>query len=179
MRQSWWPLFYQTLGGALTIFLAVVFLALPVQGFPVSLSAFLKVASVPGSAILLLALSAMLGQIFLALLSLLALRSVSPELARTLARPLLDGGVAALVGGVAAYATLAFEGDIAPLTTLMAVFTQGLIAGVVGLAASALALYIVENKEFLIVASALRRLVRPPGRRTNVLAPSAKDPIQP
>lgn len=179
VRQSWRPLFYQTLGGALTIFLAVVFLALPVQGFPVSLSAFLKVASVPGSAILLLALSAMLGQIFLALLSLLALRSVSPELARTLARPLLDGGVAALVGGVAAYATLAFEGDIAPLTTLMAVFTQGLIAGVVGLAASALALYIVENKEFLIVASALRRLVRPPGRRTNVLAPSAKDPIQP
>jgi hypothetical protein len=74
---------------------------------------------------------------------------------------------------------LAFEGGIAPLTTLMAVFTQGFIAGMVGLTASAFALFLIENEEFLIVTNALARLIRLPGRRSAVLAPSAKDPAQP
>ena len=179
VRQSWRPFFYQFAGGALTILLAVVFLALPAQGLPTSLAAFLKVGDVHGTAILLLALSATLGQIFLAILSLYALWSVAPGLGKTLLRPLLDGCVAALAGGIAAYATLAFEGGIAPLTTLMAVFTQGLVAGIVGLAASSLALFLLENEEFRIVASALGRLVRLPGGRASVLAPSAEEPLQP
>ncbi|MDD2657463.1 MAG: lipid II flippase MurJ [Candidatus Pacebacteria bacterium] len=178
-RQSWRPLFYQCAGGALTVLLAVVFLALPGQGFPTWLAEYLKVGDVGGSTILLLALAATLGQIFLALLSLLALRSAAPGLARTLFRPLFDGSLAALAGGTAAYLTLFFEGGIAPLTTLVSVFAQGLIAGMVGLIASALTLYVVENEEFLIVASALGRLVHLPGVRERVLAPSAEEPIKP
>lgn len=179
-RQSWRPLLYQIAGGALTIFLAVLFLALPSQGIPASLAAFLKVSDVPGTSILLLAVAATLGQIFLALLSLFALRTIAPGLARTLVEPFFDGSVAAIVGGVAAYATLVLEGGIAPLTTLAAVFTQGFIAGVVGLVASALALFLLENEEFLIVASALTRLVRrPSGRVSEVLPPSAEEPVQP
>jgi putative peptidoglycan lipid II flippase len=179
VRQSWRPLFYQVAGGMLTVFLAVVLLALPAQALPASLAALLKVGDVAGTGVLLIALAATLGQIFLAILSLLALRSVSPGLARTLTRSFIDGTLAALAGGVAAYATLAFEGDIAPLTTLMAVFTQGFIAGSVGLIASAFTLYFLENEEFRIVASALGRLIRVPGGRSGVLAPSAEEPIQP
>jgi len=179
VRQSWRPLLYQFAGGALTVALALVFLTLPSEGLPASLAAYLKVGDIQGTSILLLALAATLGQIFLALLSLLALRSVSPELARTLSRPLFDGSLAALAGGAAAYLTLSFEGGIAPLTTLMSVFTQGLVAGIVGLAASALALYVVENEEFLIVASALKKLIRVPGGHSGVLPPSAEEPLQP
>jgi putative peptidoglycan lipid II flippase len=179
VRQSWRPFFYQCAGGALTVLLAVFFLALPPEGFPTSLAAYLKVGDVQGTSILLIALAATLGQIFLALLSLFALRNVSLELARTLLRPIVDGSLAAFAGGVAAYVTLVYEGGIAPLTTLMAVFTQGLVAGIVGLIASALALYIVENEEFLIVAGALRKLIREPGGRSGVLEPSAEEPIQP
>jgi len=177
VRQSWRPFLYQIAGGALTVVLAVIFLALPAsEGLPASLAAFLKVGDVQGSAILLIALAATLGQIFLALLSLIALRGVSVGLARTLARPLIDGTVAALAGGATAYAVLAFEGGIAPLTTLMAVFTQGLVAGIVGLAAAAFALYFVENEEFRIVVNALTRLIRVPGGSSGVLAPSAEEP---
>lgn len=177
VRQSWRPLFYQFAGGGLTVFLAVLFFSLPEQGFPATLAAFLKVGDVSGTAILLVALAATAGQLFLAVLSLTALRSAAPGLARTLFRPLLDGSLAALVGGAATYLTLFLEGGIAPLTTLIAVFTEGLVAGVVGLLAAALALYIVENEEFMIVASALGRLVRIPGiRRTSVLTPSAEEP---
>jgi putative peptidoglycan lipid II flippase len=179
VRQSWRPLFYQVAGGVLTVSLAVALLALPTQALPASLAALLKVGDIAGTAVLLIAFAATLGQIFLAALSLLALRSVSPGLARTLTRSFVDGTLAALAGGVAAYATLAFEGGIAPLTTLMAVFTQGFIAGSVGLIASAFTLYFLENEEFRIVAAALGRLIRTPQERSGVLAPSAEEPIQP
>lgn len=179
VRQSWWPLFYQFAGGACTVLLAIVFLALPAAGLSASLAALLRVADVPGVTILLLALAATLGQLFLAGLSLVALRNAAPGLARMLTRPLMDGSVAAIFGGAAAYATLVIEGTIAPLTTLLAVFTEGFIAGTVGLIASAFALYLVENEEFLIVVGALRKLVRMPGARRAALPPSADEPIQP
>jgi putative peptidoglycan lipid II flippase len=180
VRQSWRPLFYQIAGGALTVFLAAVFLALPEQGIPASIAAFLKVGNVPGTSILLLAVAATLGQIFLVFLSLFALRTVAPGLGRTLLKPLFDGCVAAVAGGVAAHTTLVFEGGIAPLTTLAAVLTQGFIAGIVGLAASALILFLFENEEFRIVASALGRLVRKSGAHASeVLPPSAEEPVQP
>ncbi|TSC71140.1 MAG: virulence factor [Parcubacteria group bacterium Gr01-1014_49] len=179
VRQSWRPLFYQLAGGALTVLLATVLLSMPASGLPASLAAFLRVGDVPGTTVLLLALSATLGQIFLAILSLIALRSVTPGLARSLVRPFLDGCVAALAGGAAAYMMLAFEGGIAPLTTLVAVFTQGFVAGMVGLVASAAALYVVENEEFRIVTNALEKLVHMRGYRSDALEPAAEEPLQP
>ncbi len=179
-RQSWRPLFYQLAGAGLTIVLALYFLSLPAQGLPASLAAFLKVGDVRGTTILLLALSAILGQFFLVFLSLVALRSVAPGLSRTLLKPFLDGCVAAVAGGAAAYATLALEGGIAPLTTLVAVFMQGLVAGIVGLTASALALFLIENEEFRIVVNALVRLARKRGgHATEILTPPAEEPLQP
>ena len=179
VRQSWRPLFYQIAGGALTVVLALVFLSSPSSDFSSWLAAFLKVGDVSGTPILLIALAATLGQIFLVLLSLFALHTVTPDLAKTLVRPLRDGSIAAVVGGTAAYAVLFFEGGFAPLTTLMSVFIQGLFAGVVGLAAAALALYFTENEEFRIVVQALARLVRAPDNQTPVLEPSAEEPLQP
>lgn len=178
-RQSWRPLAYQIAGGLFTLILAAALLRTDAGGLPASISALLRVSDVPGTAILLLAFAAALGQIFLALLSLGALSSVAPGLARTLARPLIDGSVAALAGGLAAYAVLAIEGGIAPLTTLVAVLTQGSIAGITGLTAAAFALYLVENEEFRIVTNALVRLIRFPGRRSAILAPSAEERAQP
>ena len=175
VRQSWRPLAYQILGGLFTVLLAALFLSNSTSGFATFLARILRVGDIEGTTILFIALAATLGQIFLALLSLLALKRVCPGLARMLSRPLLDGSVAAFAGGAAAYATLAFLGGIAPLTTLAAVFIQGLFAGIVGLAASALALSVVENEEFRIIAGALGKLVHPPGRRSDVLSPSAEE----
>jgi hypothetical protein len=96
-----------------------------------------------------------------------------------LIRPFVDGCIAAIAGGAAAYGTLALLGGIAPLTTLAAVFTQGFIAGMVGVAASALALYLLRNKEFFVMVSALDKLLRKQSDRESVLVPSAEEPIQP
>lgn len=179
VRQSWRPLLYQLAGGALTVALAVGFLSLPLAGIPTSLAGFLRVSDVPGANIILLALATTLGQIFLLLLSLIALRTVAPGLTRSLLEPVRDGFVGAIAGGAAAYFTLAIEGGIVPLTTLAAVFTQGFIAGIVGLTVSALALFFVGNKEIRVMGDAFNKLVRLRREREEVLAPSAEEPIQP
>ncbi|HCR52562.1 TPA: hypothetical protein DIV48_02860 [Candidatus Kaiserbacteria bacterium] len=178
-RRSWQPFFYQLAGGILTVFLALAFLTVERNGLPSSLAEFLRVGDVHGTGVLLIALSATCGQIFLAVLSLAALRDIAPGLARALVRPCVDGGIAALAGGAAAYGTLLLEGGIAPLTTLISVFTQGFIAGVVGLVAAGVALFLVENEEFLIVTNALAKLVRAPEAPSAVLEPSAEEPVQP
>ena len=142
------------------------------------LANFLKVGDISGTSILLLALASTLGQFFLVILSLIALRSVAPGLTTNLLRPFFDGCIAAIAGGISAHFALVLLGGIAPLTTLISVFTQGFVAGIVGLTASAIALYLIGNKEFLIMANALSALVSR-SRRSEVLAPSAEEPIQP
>ena len=175
-RQSWRPFMYQVATGIVTILLAFLFLSLPHTGFPATLAGFLRVSNVPGTMILLLALANILGQFFLIFLSLVALRHIAPGLSRTLVRPFRDGCIATIAGGAAAYATLALVGGVEPLTSLSAVFTQGLAAGMVGCAASAGALYLVGNKEFLVMTHALDKLLR--SGRADALAPSAEEPLQ-
>lgn len=176
-RQSWRPLGYQLAGGALTIVLAAVFLSPSRSGMVAPLAALLKVSDVPGTSILLLALANIIGQFFLVLLSMVALRSVAPGLGRTLVRPVVDGSIAAIAGGVAAYAVLYIGGGILPLTTLMAVFTQGLVAGIVGLAAAAFSLYLTENEEFKIVIQALSKLLSS-GKKFLAVPTQAEEPPQ-
>lgn len=174
VRQSWRPLFYQLAAGALTLVLAISFLAFPESGFERALAALFRVADVPQNEILLLALAATIGQLMLAVLSLVALGRAAPGLARTLLRPLAHAMAAALAGGVAAYATLAALGGIAPLTTLVNVFIEGLVAGLLGLTAAALTLYMLGNEEIRAIGASLVKLVRG-GERLNVLPPSAEE----
>ncbi|MDE1919190.1 MAG: hypothetical protein KGH56_00640 [Patescibacteria group bacterium] len=178
-RQSWRPLVYQLAAAFVTIMLAIIFLSLPHAELAAPISAVLKVDDIAGTAILLVALASILGQFFLVALSLFALRNIAPGLGRTLVRPVLDGCVAAFAGGAAAYATLMLEGGIAPLTTLLAVFTQGLVAGAAGLTIAACALYVVENEEFRIVTSALERLLRARGAEAVALPSAAEEPLSP
>jgi len=91
------------------------------------------------------------------------MRSVAPGFNRALVRPLTDGVIATLTGAISAYATLAMLGNIASLTTTLAVFTQGLIAGIVGLTVVAGTLVILRNQEFQDMRRAIHRLARKRG----------------
>jgi len=178
-RQSWRPFFYQLAAGALTVALVLGFLSAGDSELLSGLSTLLRVGDVEGTAILFIALASTLGQIFLAFLSLFALRSIVPGFFSSLLRPTLDGAVAALAGGASAYVTLAFEGGIAPLTTFASVLTQGTIAGIVGLSVAGLTLYFIENAEFLIMKNAFDRLMSTSETSSEVLSPSAEEPIKP
>ena len=179
VRQSWRPLAYQVASALLTIAFASWLLTPAASNLQTSFAALLKVGDIPGTAILFIALAATSGQLLLVVLSLLALRSVTPDLARTLVRPLADGLLAAVAGGMAAYLILFLEGGIAPLTTLAAVFIQGCGAGLGGLLAAAGVLFFVENEEFSIVTQALARLLNRSHNEPLALAPSAEEPPQP
>ena len=178
-RQSWRPFLYQVAAGVFTVSLALLFFSLPLPTLLLPLAAMLKVSSVPYTSVILLALAASIGQIFLIMLSLIALRSVAPGLTSSLVRPARDGFLAAVAAGTAAYVVLFLGGDFVPLTTLVAVLAQGLIAGLVGLAAAALVLYLLKNKEFQSIVDAAGKLAHLRTGRTNILPPSAEEPIQP
>lgn len=176
-KQSWRPLLYQ-IGGFVITIAAAVGLVLESRAGAVSLttlSALFRLSGVPGTEILLLALGATLGQIALAIASIIALRSVAPGLASTLLRPFLESFAAAVFGGVAAYLVLLLTGGILPLTTSVAVFTHGLLAGIVGSIAALATLAVLNNEEFGEIYTAIRRKVSP----KEVLAPSAAEPVQP
>lgn len=176
VKQSWRPFFYQIAGGIFTILLAEYFLHGQLTSQVGWLGSFLKVTNVDGTSILLIASASAIGQIVLAGLSLWSLEAVTPGLARTLTRSLVDGSLAAVSAGFAAYAVLLVLGGIAPLTSLLVVFANGFIAGCAGLLAAALALYYLENEEFTLVVGALQKLML---RRSAVLEPSAEEPAQP
>ncbi len=180
VRESWRPLSYQIVGGLITACLAFFLLSLdPASGFPVWFAHTLRVGDVSGTSILLLALAGTIGQISVALLSLFSLARVAPGLGLTLIRPLCHGTLATIVGGSATYLTLAIEGGIAPLTTLMAVFTQGLFAGVVGVIVSALTLFFIRNEEFKSAIEAVSKRMASSNERRDVLVPSAEEHPQP
>jgi pheromone shutdown protein TraB len=65
---------------------------------------------------------------------------------------------AATLGGAAAYISLAFMGTIAPLTSLLVVVAEGLVAGIVGLAVAGTVLAFLENQEYQNLVASLRRL---------------------
>mgnify|MGYP000446640255 CR=1 FL=1 len=159
-QRSWNPLMIQLIGIIVSVGTAAGALMLS-QGSPefrYFVEALLRIEDVPGSSVVFIALGATVGQLFMGIIALLTLGQVAPGVAKLLGRPLFEGAGAGIVGGACAYIVLFLMGNIAPLTTLLAVFTQGLVAGIVGLAASVAVLIMLENKEFHEVYGALKRL---------------------
>jgi pheromone shutdown protein TraB len=83
---------------------------------------------------------------------------VAPGVARGFSRPLFEGFGAAILGGAASYGALTAMGNISPLTSFVAVFTQGAVAGIVGLAVSGAVLALLENQEFKDLYKSLSKL---------------------
>lgn len=160
--KSWTPLLIQLTGGALSIAASLALLAAsttyPAIGY--FLEALLRTGGVSGSVVLLIALGTLIGQLAMGLLSLVSLHRVAPGVARSIVRPLCEGLGAAVIGGSLSYGALTIMGAIAPLTSLVTVFAQGLLAGMVGLLAAGFVLTLLENREFTDLVGALRKIPR-------------------
>lgn len=158
--KSWNPLLIQVAGFFVSVAAAVGLLALanavpPVRYF---VEALLRVEDVPGTDILLIALGSMLGSLATGIFALVTLHSVAPGVARSLTRPAFEGTAAAILGGAAAYGVLSFLGNLAPLTTLLFVFTEAFLAGMVGLMVAAAVLALLANKELKDLTDSLKRM---------------------
>ena len=170
-KHSWNPLLIQVAGLVVSVASALIFLALThtFPGVQYFMEALLRVEDVPGTTILFIAIGAMLGQVATGALALGTLGTVAPGVARSLVRPMLEGAAAAILGGASAYGVLSFFGNLAPATTLLYVFTEAALAGMVGLAVSAAVLALLANKEFKDLLDSLRRL-----RLSTALKPSGQ-----
>ncbi|MEO6536557.1 MAG: lipid II flippase MurJ [Candidatus Paceibacterota bacterium] len=158
--KSWNPLFVQLADCGISVLVSYGFLLLArthpvIQYFMESL---LRITDVGGSSVLFIALGATIGQLIMGLAALITLRTVAPGVARSLSRPLFEGLGAAILGGTASYGVLSFMGVLAPLTRLTAVFTEGIIAGIVGLTVAGFVLALLENQEFRDLRASLRKL---------------------
>lgn len=160
VNRAWNPLMIQAAGVVLSVGSAMggIWLAGANPMVRYFIETLFRVADVPGSDVLFIALGAAVGQIVMAAIALGTLGTVAPGVASSLVRPTLEGAGAAVIGGAAAYGVLNFMGNIAPLTTLFAVLLQGVVAGMVGLIAAAAVLILLENKEFRDVFEALKRI---------------------
>ncbi|HEX8947199.1 MAG TPA: lipid II flippase MurJ [Candidatus Paceibacterota bacterium] len=161
-KQSWRPLIYQLIGGAVSVVVAAAGLYYLHRATD-TLSLFgtiFRVGDVTGNIVLVFAVAVVLGQLVTAGFLLLAMRSVAPGFNRSLARPFAEGVIATFLGSVAAYATLSVMGNIEPLTSLVAVLTHGFVAGIVGLVVVASALALFGNEEFRDMRAALHRFAK-------------------
>ena len=168
-KKSWNPLLIQ-IGGlvvAVTSTLGLLWLSSVHPFVLYFVEALLRVEDVPGTAILLVALGSMLGSVATGVFALVTLRAVAPGVASTLMRPVFEGAAAGILGGAAAYGALSFAGNLAPATTLFIVFTETLLAGMVGLSVAAAVLALLVNKEFRDLVDSLKRI-----RPSTALTPS-------
>lgn len=168
-RRSWNPLIIQAGGLAVSLVGAIGMLMAADASSEMRyfIDALLRIDDLAGSRVVFIALGATLGQLFMGALALITLHQVAPGVARSLMRPMLEGAGAGIVGGFSAYGVLALLGNIAPLSNLGSVFTQGLLAGMVGLAVSASVLILLENREFRDLYESLRKMTS-----SKALAPS-------
>jgi putative peptidoglycan lipid II flippase len=158
--RSWNPLLIQVIGLIASVGLgyAALMLSETSATFRYFIEGLLRVEDIEQTGVLFVAIGGAVGQLLMGALALITLGQVARGVSRSLLRPMLEGTGAAIIGGAAAYGVLSFMGNIAPLTTLLAVLAQGLAAGIVGLIASAAVLILLENKEFRDVFDALKRI---------------------
>ncbi len=71
-------------------------------------------------------------------------------------RTFFDSIIAAIAGGVGSYGVLYALGPLTSLSTLLAVFLSGLLAGIVGIVVSATAYSLLRNREYNETVSAIR-----------------------
>ncbi|HWH07311.1 MAG TPA: lipid II flippase MurJ, partial [Candidatus Paceibacterota bacterium] len=168
-ERSWNPLYIQVVGlvtSLLTAWLLLYFASVyPIM--TIFMEVLFRVEEVAGSSVLFVALGFTIGQLVMGVVAFITLRDVAPGVSRSLIRPLFEGLGAAVLGGSAAYGVLTFMGTAAPLTNLFMVFTQGFVAGMVGLIVSAAVLVLLENKEFRELYATLKKLTS-----TKALPPS-------
>ncbi len=159
-QRSWNPLLMQLADAGVSVAVAVGLLTLATN-YPqlqYFMETLFRVDGVSGSSILFIAVGATIGQLLVATAALITLRTVAPGIARSLIRPLFEALGAGILGGTAAYGVLSFMGNVEPLTTTLAVFTQGLLAGMVGLLVAIGVLVSLRNKEFQDLSDSLKRL---------------------
>jgi peptidoglycan biosynthesis protein MviN/MurJ (putative lipid II flippase) len=121
------------------------------------LESLLRVSDLPGTTVLMLALGYTLGALAQAALGIrFFARDFSLSL-RPLSRLVFESFSSSVIGGAAAYVTLAVLGQYININTTLGVVSEGFIAGLLGLIVTAVLLALLRNRELRETWAALHR----------------------
>lgn len=151
------PLLASALGAGVTVGAAAVLMPLFVSGSAAHrmLEELLRVSESTGTEVLALPLAYTAGVLVQGVV-LLALFRRDFALKGAFRRTTVESSTAALVAGFVAYGALGVLDDIVDLQTFWGVFTQGLLAGVLGIVVAAVVLKLLKNREYEEVAQSVR-----------------------
>lgn len=153
------PLFYGLANILVSVTTAVVAVILfqKIPTFHAFIESLLRVESVPGTAVLMLTLGFTLGAIAqFAIGYYHFVRDFSIASQRML-RLTFQSLAASIIGGAVTYRVLSLSGYIVESRTTAGVFTQGLVAGLIGIAVAVIVLALLKNTELDETISSLKQ----------------------
>lgn len=119
----------------------------------------MRVENIPGSIVLMLPLAYTIGQLVNVILLWMLFDKQFKTFSDTLWRPMIHSLGASLVMGYVSFIFLQILDDIFNLNKFWGIFSQGLIAGIFGIAAGCLVLILLDNHEIKIVWQTLHRKI--------------------
>ncbi len=120
------------------------------------LEALLRVEGIAGSAILILPLAFSIGALFNVACYWFLIAREHPGFTRNVGGALFESFAASVVAGFFTYKVLEYFGTVFTVETFWNVFSQGLVAGLIGLGAAAAMLAFLNNREFKEIIDSLR-----------------------
>lgn len=155
------PLFFALIGVTMTVLSVFVLLFFFHSNyfFRTFLENILRVEHIAGTTVLMLALAYCLGALVQCALALRVFYRDFSLQGATLRRLAFQSFAASVLGGAAAYFTLAYTGATFDINTTVGIVLQGLLAGLVGLLATAGTLALLCNQELIEAFASLRRRI--------------------
>jgi len=136
------------------------------------LESILRVSNVTGTIMLALPLSHTLGSIInFILIWILFKKDFIKNENLGLFKTFLNSGISALVMGVVAYFMLGVLDNVFAINTLIGIFGQGFVAGILGILAGIIILYLLRSEELLEIINTLRKKLN----SNKVIAPEQAD----
>ncbi|HYF12710.1 MAG TPA: lipid II flippase MurJ [Candidatus Paceibacterota bacterium] len=156
------PLFLAVVNIAVSVTSAVGLLILFQRNveFQQFIETLLRVADVPGTSVLMLALGVSVGALSQAIIGLFMLAQDFRLPLRGLGRLAFQSFCAAVIGGASAYATLQLFSPVVDMDTLLGIVFQGVVAGSIGLVVTGVVLWLLGSKELNEIVSTFSRRLR-------------------
>ncbi len=153
------PLYFALVGVGVTVLSALVFVELFLQSAFVRtfIESLLRVADVPGTVVLMLALGSAVGAITQFTFSFLFFMRDFQISRLSMGALIFQSFAASVIGGAVAYAVLALTGAVGTVNTTLGLVLQGGASGVAGLATVAVVLWMLGNQELTEALGAFRR----------------------
>jgi peptidoglycan biosynthesis protein MviN/MurJ (putative lipid II flippase) len=111
------------------------------------IESILKVSDTPGTIVLMLPLGFTLGSIINLLIYWVAFNRQFKNFSSSVSRTFFDVFSASVIMGFVTYSFLAVFDSVFNINTLIGIFMQGLLSGVVGIISAVITLFLLKNKE--------------------------------